>query len=72
MTAAVGGSGSGGCVQMVAQVTACPGTVVPVRVAAQGKLRARRGLSTGVEEGNVIESEGGGGGGGGGGGEAFL
>ena len=36
-------------------------------VAAQGKLRARRGLSTGVEEGNVIENEGGGGGGGGGG-----
>ena len=47
--------------QMVAQAAACPGPVVPVRVAAQGKLRARRGLSARVEEGNVIENEGGGG-----------
>ena len=47
--------------QMVAQAAACSGTVVRVRVAAQGKLRARRGFSAGVEEGNVIENEGGGG-----------
>ena len=57
----MGGSGSGDCVQMVAQAVACPGTVVSVRVAAQGKLRARRGLSARAEEGNVIENEGGGG-----------
>ena len=66
---AVGSSSSGGCVQMVAHAAMCPRTVVPVRVAEQGKLRAQRGLSEWAEEGNVIENEGGGGGGGGG---AFL
>ena len=55
---AVGGSGSGGCVQLVAQDVACPGTMVSVRVAAQGKLKARRGLLARAEEGNVIENEG--------------
>ena len=65
-----------GCVQIVAQAAACSRTVVLVRVAVQGKLRARRGALSrgGSKEGNVIENEEGGGGGGGGGGwgEAFL
>ena len=44
---------------MVAQAAVCPRTVVPVRVAEQGKFRAQRGLSAWAEEGNVIENEGG-------------